>query len=164
MTPRNKEEFLELVFPHQALIHKICRTYRDSKEDREDLFQEIIYQLWKAYPQFQEKSKLSTWMYRIGLNTAIATFRKPTIQQSPLEDYHSDAVSVGESTSETEANDIMHYAIRHLNEADRAFLTLYFEDISHQEIGEILGISENNVAVRLTRIKDRIRTILNLTS
>lgn len=60
MMRRDKEDFLEQVFPHQALIHKICRMYRDSKEDREDLFQEIIYQLWKAYPQFQERSKLTT--------------------------------------------------------------------------------------------------------
>lgn len=162
MTRREKEDFLEQVFPHQALIHKICRMYRDSKEDREDLFQEIIYQLWKAYPQFQEKSKLTTWMYRIGLNTAIATFRKPKIRQSPLEDHHSEAVSVSENTSDNEANDKLLYAIRQLNEADRAFLTLYFEDISHQEMGEILGISENNVAVRLTRIKERIRTLLSL--
>lgn len=100
-------------------------------------------------------------MYQIGLNTAIATFRKCKIPQSPLEDHHSDAVSVSESTSENEANDKLLYAIRQLNEADRALLTLYFEDISHQEIGDILGISENNVAVRLIRIKERLRTLLN---
>jgi RNA polymerase sigma factor (sigma-70 family) len=162
MTGRDKEDFLEQVFPHQAIIHKICRMYRDSEEDRKDLFQEIMYQLWKAYPQFQERSKLTTWMYRIGLNTAIATFRKPRIHHSPLENHHSEALSAGESSSDNEANDKLLYAIRQLNEADRAFLTLYFEDMSHQEIGEILGISENNVAVRLTRIKERIRTLLNL--
>lgn len=160
MTGRDKEDFLEQVFPHQALIHKICRMYRDSKEDREDLFQEIIYQLWKAYPQFQGRSKLTTWIYRIGLNTAIATFRKPKLRQSPLEDHQGEVAQISESGSDHEANDLLHYAIRQLTEADRAFLTLYFEDISHQEIAEILGISENNVAVRLTRIKTRIRTLL----
>lgn len=65
---------------HQGLIHKICRMYRDSREDQEDLFQEIVYQLWKSYPQFQGKSKITTWMYRIGLNTAMAAFRKPTVK------------------------------------------------------------------------------------
>ena len=161
MKRRDKEDFLEQVYPHQALIHKICRMYRDNKEDREDLFQEIIYQLWKAYPQFQGRSKLSTWMYRIGLNTAIATFRKPTIQHFPLED-DGEVVEKTESISENESNEELHYAILQLNEADRAFITLYFEDISYQEMGEILGISENNVAVRLARIKEKIRKSLKL--
>src|SRR5690606_18250757 len=125
MMRRVKEDFLEQIFPHQAHIHKICRMYRDSKEDREDLFQEIIYQLWKAYPQFQERSKLTTWMYRIGLNTAIATFRKCKIPQSPLEDHHSDAVSVSESTTVNEAYDQMLYAIWQLKKDELELLTVY---------------------------------------
>src|SRR5690554_5454996 len=164
MTSLSKEDFLEQVFQHQALIHKICRMYRDNREDREDLFQEIIYQLWKSYPQFQGRSKLSTWMYRIGLNTAMATFRKPEFRHSPLEDHHGEAIWMTESASENESDEKLHYAIRQLNEADRAFITLYFEDMSYQEMGEILGISENNVGVRLSRIKEKIRKSLNLSS
>ena len=162
MASLSKVDFLEQIFRHQALIHKICRMYRDSKEDREDLFQEIIYQLWKSYPQFQGRAKLSTWMYKIGLNTVMATFRKHKLQQFPLEDYHGETLP--EITSENESGEKLHYAIRQLNEADRAFITLYFEDLSYQEMGEILGISENNVGVRLSRIKEKIRKSLNRSS
>jgi len=72
----DEHPFLVLIQEHQGIIHKICRLYRDSKEDREDLFQEITYQLWKSFPSFKGEAKVSTWMYRIALNTAIASFRK----------------------------------------------------------------------------------------
>ncbi len=71
-----EKEFLEIIQTNSGIIHKICRLYRESKEDREDLFQEITFQLWKAFPLFQKNSKISTWIYRVALNTAVATFRK----------------------------------------------------------------------------------------
>ena len=77
-----KEKFLAEIFSHQALVHRVCRMYRDQQEDREDLFQEIIYQLWKSYPQFKGQAKISTWMYRIALNTAMASFRKGKVENN----------------------------------------------------------------------------------
>lgn len=117
-----QEKFQEEIFQHQALIHKICRIYRDSKEEREDLFQDIIYQLWKAYPQFQGRSKVTTWMYRIGLNTAMATFRKQKIEYSEIQNQQEFADK--SSDVDSDHRDQLLWAVKQLNDADRAILTL----------------------------------------
>jgi len=154
-----KERFLEEILEHQALIHKICRMYRDSKEDREDLFQEITYQLWKAYPSFQGRAKISTWMYRIGLNTAIATFRKPKITQ-PQAHNDIERMNISEGFAEDDNSLKLHWAIKQMNKSDKALIALYLDDLSYQEMAEILGISENYIGVRLNRIKGKIKKLL----
>ena len=154
-----KDQFTDEIFPHQALIHKICRMYRDTPEDQEDLFQEIIYQLWKSYPKFQGKSKISTWMYRIGLNTAMASFRKNKVKL-----LYSDTVPDKNSLPETAEywrEELLFSAIRQLSDDERALIGLYLDDFSYVEIAEIIGISENNIGVRLNRIKKKLKVILN---
>ncbi len=155
-----KDQFTAEILPHQALIHKICRMYRDTPEDREDLFQEIIYQLWKSYPKFENKSKITTWMYRIGLNTAMASFRKPKVTL-----HYSDTIPDKKTPQETQTDtwreELLFTAIRKLEEDERALIALYLEDLSYAEIAEVIGISENNVGVRLNRIKTKLKTILN---
>jgi RNA polymerase sigma-70 factor (ECF subfamily) len=155
-----QEKFQEEIFQHQALIHKICRIYRDTREEREDLFQDILYQLWKAYPQFQGRSKVTTWMYRIGLNTAMATFRKQKIEYSELQSQQEFADKSNDG--DNDRRDQLVWAVKQLNDADRAIVTLYLDDLSYQEISEIIGISENYVGVRLNRIKEKIKEHLNL--
>ena len=155
-----QEKFQEEIFQHQALIHKICRIYRDTREEREDLFQDIIYQLWKAYPQFEGRSKVTTWMYRIGLNTAMATFRKQKIAYSELRKQQEFADKSNDV--DNDRRDQLVWAVKQLNDADRAIVTLYLDDLSYQEISEIIGISENYVGVRLNRIKEKIKEHLNL--
>ncbi len=158
-TSELKDQFTEKIFQHQALIHKICHMYRDSREDREDLFQEIIYQLWKSYPTFSGRSKLSTWIYRIALNTALASFRKNSVKL-----HYTEAVPdtrtpyVFESSNPRE--ELLFAAIRQLEEDERAVIALYLEDMNYKEIAEVLGISENNVGVRLNRIKKKLRTLI----
>jgi len=154
-----KDVFLTMVDTHQAIIHKICRIYRDTHEDQEDLFQEIIYQLWKAFPDFRNESKVSTWMYRIALNTALAAFRKNRIvldfKATISEEFHpvdSDGLSENEEQ--------MFAAIRKLTPAEKAIISLYLEDYSYREIAQITGISENYAGVRIHRIKDKLKTIL----
>lgn len=154
-----KDQFTDEIFPHQALIHKICRMYRDTPEDQEDLFQEIIYQLWKSYPKFQGKSKVSTWMYRIGLNTAMASFRKPKVKL-----LYSDALpekNILPEIAEPWREELLFSAIRQLSEDERALIALYLDDLSYVEIAEIVGISESNIGVRLSRIKKKLKAILN---
>lgn len=133
--------------------------YRDSREDQEDLFQEIVLQLWKAFPKFRKESKVSTWMYRIALNTAIAIFRKNKIElefkASIPKDYHSKYI---ETTSENEER--LFEAIRTLNKAERAIIGLYLEDYPYNEIAEITGITENYVGVKISRIKEKLKNIL----
>lgn len=149
--------FLSIVKDNNGIIHKICRLYRNSKEDREDLFQEIIFQLWKAYPSFKENAKISTWLYRVALNTAVATYRKktPSIDYVPiLPDYSNDKHEPDDRQEQLFA------VIKQLNESDKAILTLYFEELSHKEIAEVIGITENNVSVKMNRIKGKIQKLL----
>lgn len=152
--------FLELIEDNQRIIHKVCGIYRDSPEDREDLFQEIVFQLWKAFPTYESKSKITTWMYRISLNTAMAVYRKKAVSI----DLEADLISTYErsNTSEFSENEERLYeALRQLSDAEKAIVSLYLEDYSHREIGEIIGISENYVGVRMSRIKEKLKRILN---
>ena len=155
-----KNEFLKMVNENQNIIHKVCRIYRNSAEDQEDLFQEIVFQLWKSYPSFRKESKASTWMYRIALNTALSSFRK----NSPQIDYHGEVPEKTDPKYEqvaTENEEKLFGAIRQLNDAEKAIISLFLEDYSYKEIGELIGISESNVGVRINRIKTKLKTILN---
>ncbi|GAB2801626.1 RNA polymerase sigma factor [Rhabdobacter roseus] len=151
-------EFLSLIEQHQGLIHKLCRLYRDTPEDREDLFQEIVYQLWRSKQRFEQRAKVTTWMYRVGLNTALASLR----QKAPRLHYPG---TLPEQTDAPDENLLVRqeqllWALKQLNEADRSLIALYLEDISYQEIAEITGLSVGNVGVKLNRIKKKIQNLL----
>jgi RNA polymerase sigma factor (sigma-70 family) len=154
-----QENFLKIVEAHQGIIYKICRMYRDSREDREDLFQEIVYQLWRSFPGFRHESKPSTWMYRVALNTAIAAFRKQTIvvknTETIPEQFHP---VLDDEISENEVK--MYEALKKLNNSEKAIISLFLEDYSYREISDIIGISENYVGVQINRIKNKLKTIL----
>ena len=154
-----EKAFLKIVEDHQRIIHKVCRMYRDTKEDQEDLFQDIVFQLWKSFPTFRGESKVSTWMYRIALNTSIAVFRKKTLpvvfQESVPDRLHP---RVTDDVSENEER--MFAALRKLGQAERAIISLFLEDYTYNEIAQITGISENNVGVKLNRIKRKLKTLL----
>jgi RNA polymerase sigma factor (sigma-70 family) len=152
-------EFLRAIHDYQNIIYKVCKVYRDSREDQEDLFQEIVYQLWKSYPGFKGVSKVSSWMYRIALNTAIAVYRKAKIRidYSGELDEHihpSDEVTISENEER------LFSALRKLSDGEKAVISLYLEDFSYREIAEITGLSETNVGVRLSRIKIKLKEIL----
>ncbi len=152
--------FLGLIEKHQQIIHKVCGIYRDGPEDREDLFQEVVFQLWKAFPTYQSKSKITTWMYRISLNTAMAVYRKKAV---PM-DFEGDLIHKYEPLTVSvlsENEERLYEALRQLSDAEKAIVSLYLEDYSHREIGEIIGISENYVGVRMSRIKEKLKRILN---
>jgi RNA polymerase sigma factor (sigma-70 family) len=154
-----EKEFLEVIHSYQKIIHKICRVYRDSREDQEDLFQEIVYQLWKSYPGFKRKSKVSSWIYRIALNTAIAIYRKSKI---PIDYYKEfpEHIHLSDEKTVSENEERLFWALRKLNDSEKAVISLYLENFSYQEIAEITGLSESNVGVRLNRIKNRLKEIL----
>lgn len=151
--------FLKLVDEHQAIIFKISRMYRDTLEDQEDLFQEIIFQLWKSFPTFRNESKVSTWMYRIALNTAIAFFRKPRLPIVTDAQPSEFKVQI-ENDESSEQEERMFTALRQLNSAEKAIIALYLDDYSYSEIANLIGISENNVGVRINRIKSKLKIIL----
>lgn len=162
MTKKNdnlEKEFIEAIHDYQKIIYKICRVYRNCSKDQEDLFQEIVYQLWKSYPGFKGESKVSSWIYRIALNTAMAVYRKSTV---PI-DYYEDFPEHIHPTDEkkiSENEERLFWALRKLNDSEKAVISLYLEGFNYQEITEITGLSESNVGVRLNRIKNKLKTIL----
>lgn len=152
-------EFLQLLSTNQGIIGKVCSIYSNRKEDYEDLFQEITYHAWKGYKNFRGDAKFSTWLYRIALNTAISSLRKkrPAIDLMPsVPDINFDHPS-----EKNEQHQQLLSAIKQLNEGERAIIALYLDEMSYQEIAEIIGISENNVGVKINRIKNKLHQILS---
>lgn len=155
-----QQEFIKSIQDHQNIIYKVCNLYRDSREDQEDLFQEIVYQLWKSYPSFKAESKLSTWIYRIALNTAIAVYRKPKVDIVYPEEI-PDNVHYTSDTNSSANQERLFQALRTLTDAEKAVISLYLEDFSYQEIAAITGLTETNVGARLNRIKTKLKERLN---
>lgn len=157
-----KEQFLLLIENHQGIIHKVCNMYCSSREDREDLFQEIVLQLWRSYPTFRGRSKVTTWMYRVALNNTITRLRKETraerFAELGPEAFQVPAVE-GDPCEEMAA---MYRAIQRLSQVDRALTLLYLEDCSYREMAQVLGISESHVGVKLNRIKAQLRTLVTV--
>ena len=157
---RNKKAFSELVKENQAVIHKITMVYENTWAGREDLFQEICLQLWKAYPGFREESSFSTWMYRVALNTAISDVRKrkSLFSTEPLRE--TDHVSWDTPRNDDNTRHL-YRAISKLNRIDKAIILLWLEEKSYQEIAAIIGTSTNNISVKLVRIKRKLEEMIN---
>lgn len=155
-----EQEFIHIVTQHQGIIHKVCRIYRDTAEDREDLFQEIVYQLWKSFPSYRKQAKITTWMYRIALSTAVAKFRTKTAERKTVS---LDGVMVAETTSSAHPEkERLYRAIEQLSLAEKAIITLYLDDYQYEEMAEIVGISPNYIGVKLNRIKQKLKQLLNI--
>jgi len=159
----SSEDFIDLLNKHQNIIHKICHLYRSTREEREDLFQEISIQLWNAYPQFKGHSKFSTWMYRVGLNTAITLHRKERkqIATSALDEKVNLPYQEEYDTSLDEKMKWLLEKLSRFSAIDKALVLLYLEDKKFEEIGETLGISSVNARVKMNRIKKKLKSMLN---
>ncbi len=154
---RPQQEFLNLVEQHRGILVKICALYARQPEEREDLFQEIIVQLWKAWPSFKGLSKFSTWMYRIALNTSISGLRKKRTELVFMDHAQLPDAVHEEDGDRREKMNSLYKAIRELPEIDRAVVMLYLEDNSYEEMEEILGISQGTLRVKMTRIKEKLK-------
>lgn len=154
-----EKEFLKTIQECQKIISKVCSLYRDTKQDQEDLFQEIVYQLWKSYPGFKGESKISSWIYRIALNTAIVVYRKPGLDIKYYEEipehFHPSPEKIRSENEERLFN-----ALRQLSDAEKGIVSLYLDDFSYREIADITGITENNVGVQLNRIKNKLKQLI----
>ncbi|MCJ8166052.1 sigma-70 family RNA polymerase sigma factor [Pontibacter sp. E15-1] len=156
-----KEQFLLRITQHQGLIFKVCNMYCNTKEDREDLFQDVVLQLWRSYPSFHGESKVTTWMYRVALNTAISRVRKDT-KKEKFATLGTEAFEVPSLEGDTDENLLLMYqGIKQLSQVDQALTLLYLDDCSYKEIAEIMGLSESNVGFKLNKIKARLRTLVN---
>lgn len=157
-----EKEFIKLITTNQGIIIKVVNLYADTPADRDDLFQEVVFQLWKSYPRFKGQSKFTTWMYRVALNTALTTHKKNQ-KRKGNQSLNEQIAQIPEDFSRRELDEdikLLYQAIQKLNDIERALTMLYLEEHSYQEIAQILGISESNVGVKLNRIKKKLKTIL----
>jgi len=163
VTKELEHNFITELERHQNIVHKVCRIYTNDRDSHNDLFQEISIQLWKAFPKFRGDSKLSTWMYRVALNTAITLYRKSK-RRIKTQDFDSvifKIKAIDYDDTEEQQLKLMYQAIKQLNDIEKALMFLYLEDKDYSEISETLGISEVNARVKMNRIKTKLRTVLN---
>ena len=156
-----EQEFIRLMKENERIIQKVCNLYCREEEDREDLYQDIIIQLWEAYPRFKQQSKVSTWLYRIALNTAVSRYRK--LKNQPRKENISDQLAGTVSPAQdplNETNKQLYAAIDNLTKIEKAIILLYMEGTKYQQIAEIIGISESNVGFKINRIKKKLRSKL----
>ncbi|MGZ5210534.1 MAG: RNA polymerase sigma factor [Kaistella sp.] len=158
-----EQEFLEKIEKHKGVIFKISKMYMDNFDDQKDLFQEITFQVWKAYPTFEGRSEFSTWLYRIALNTAIVFLKsekkRSFIQNDEVENFKINQ----EDYSDVEELNLkkMYEAINRLNAIDKALIFYYLENYSGKQIAEQLGIYEGNARVKLNRAKEKLKELIN---
>jgi len=154
---QNTDAFVALIKEHQGLIYKVTKLYTNSKEDAEDLYQDIVYQLWKSLGTFRNESKISTWIYRIALNASITHLRKEKRKGSQLA--VTEELLNKEDTKDhlqEEQFEIMYAYLKKLNEVEKGIVFLYLEGKSYDEIAAITGFTASNVGTRLSRIKQKI--------
>jgi len=157
-----EKEFLQIIQKNQGIIHKVCNIYCDFEEDRNDLFQEIVAQLWKSFPSFRNDSKFSTWMYRVALNTAITSFKKNKRRpdQNQLS-YANFQIEEEKYDTETEENiKLLHRAVSQLTGVEKSIVLLFLENKGYEEIAEITGITQNYVRVKMNRIKKKLKKLM----
>jgi len=157
-----EKEFLEIVGTNQGIIHKVCSIYCDNQEDRHDLFQEILAQLWKSFPTFRRESKFTTWMYRVALNTAITSFKKFR-RQPGFSKLTSDLYNFADDLSARETEEsiaLLRQAVARLTGIEKSIILLFLENKSYEEISEITGITQNYVRVKMNRIKKKLKALM----
>ncbi|MDL2144005.1 RNA polymerase sigma factor [Flavobacterium tructae] len=156
-----EQEFLNRIESHKGILYKVSKMYMDNSDDQQDLFQEIVCQLWKSYDSFRNESQFSTWMYRVAVNTAIVFLKK---EKRKVDKYEiaSENIKDDEGDSHIKESQIDHFykAVQKLEKIDKAIIFYQLEGFSHKEIGENLGISEGNARVKLNRAKEKLKEII----
>ena len=151
--------FLTIIETNKGLIYKVARSYCKEEEDRKDLIQEIILQLWKSFGRYDQQYKLSTWIYRIALNVAISYYRSEKRRRVASAEIHQEGILQYQETEEPDNNiQLLMQFISELKELDRAIMLLHLEAKDHNEISEILGLSVTNVSTKIYRIKKQLAT------
>lgn len=152
-----EEKFTELLQQNQGIVHKISNLYFRERLEKEDYHQELIIQLWKAFPSFNNEAKFSTWMYRVCLNAAIDILRKEKNQLKQVKMAEADVKQIASNDPPENSNqEKLYQAISQLSPIDKAIITLYLDEYSYKEIAEIIGVSESNTGVKISRIKSQI--------
>ncbi len=154
--------YMSSILPYAGIIIKICRAYTNTQEDFEDYYQEVSLQIWRSKDNFNGQSEWSTWLYRLTLNVCMTLLKKKKNNpQHFASDYLPEEVTEDSKAFADESLAQLYDAIRQLSELDRGVILLYLEEKSYQEIADIIGTSANNIGVRIKRIKERLKKILD---
>jgi RNA polymerase sigma factor (sigma-70 family) len=159
MAKREREErFQSLIEEHKKILYKVCHSYCQNLADRDDLAQEILFQLWRSFGSFDERVRFSTWMYRIALNVAISFYRRESVRGRHVTAGGEGLLeSIGEARADSEDVQTLYRWIGDLDPLNKALVLLYLDGNSYREIAGVLGISETNVATKIGRIKEAFR-------
>jgi RNA polymerase sigma factor (sigma-70 family) len=155
-----KEKFINIVGAHKRIIYKVVSVYCKDADDRKDIEQEIMIQLWKSLKNYDDTYKLSTWIYKISLNVAISHFRKEKKRKGSTDTLDESIFLLSEEEFGTEKQgrlDFLNDFIQQLDSFNKAIILLYLEENSYKEISEILGITETNVGTKMGRIKKQLK-------
>lgn len=155
-----EDVFSQMIKDHEGIIYKITRVYCDTQEDQMDLYQDIVYQLWKGFDSFKGNSKRSTWMYRVALNTAFTFLRKEKKRGAKVSTEHIQLTYEIKDSLLEERLTIMYAQIKKLKEIDRGIILLLLEGKKYEEIALVTGFTRSNIATRISRIKEKLRTQL----
>ncbi len=157
-----EEEFIEILSQYQGILHKVNLIYFKNDIDRQDNFQEIVFQLWRSFPNVKNKKSIGSWIYAISISTTISSLRKKS--KNEIHDNLPEIKDLDNHFDKLINNDNLRWlieAIQNLNEIDKSIMFLYLEDKSHEEISEIIGISKTNVGTKINRIKKFLRNKFN---
>ncbi len=157
-----KDAFLEILSRYQGILHKVNLVYFANRTEREDNLQEIIYNLWKAFPQLKNRDKPASWIYAVSINTSISRIRRKSLieYRDTLPESSGGDDPVQQMEKEEQQSDLLR-EIRRLNEIDRTIMLLYLEERSYEEIASITGLSRNHIGVRINRAKEQLKKNLN---
>lgn len=158
----DKNTFLNIITSNQGIIHKVCGIYCDTAVDKEDLFQEIVAQLWRSFHSFRAESKVSTWMYRVSLNTAITHFKKDKRRpdREGIDQNSLQIADLGYDDTYEENLKLLNKAISKLTGIEKSIVLLYLEDKNYEEIADIVGITQNYVRVKMNRVKAKLKKLM----
>lgn len=156
MRTNHTNDFERLVMEHKSTIYSVCYMFTDTRTDTDDLFQEVLINLWKGFETFRGDSNLRSWIYRVSMNTCISYKRKKQIKTTPL-DFSPDILD--NDTPQNKQATMLRARISRLEPFDRAIVLLWLENLSYDEISAITGISAKNVGVRLIRIKEKLKSL-----
>lgn len=148
-----EDQYVGLIQKNEGIIHKVISLHIDDKEDKKDLFQEVLLQAWKSFPRFEERSSFSTWLYRVALNT-VFTFKKA--EKKKVKSSIELMPNVKTPEIKEKPHELLYLLVRQLDEVDRTIMTLHLDSYKNSEIAEILGIKVNHINVKIHRLKNQI--------
>lgn len=154
-----RDDFLSTIKEHEDIVYKLVKIYAEKDNDQQDLYQEIVYQLWRSYNTFQGNSKISTWIYRVALNTSLAhnKLKKKNAKMVSIDEIEIQIEDKTDNSTESKVNE-MYQQIRTLNEIDKAIIFLFLEGKNHEEMAKITGFTVSNIGSRLNRIKQKLKS------